>query len=72
MPFAVTKPGGGFHSLWGWVKAPEGAFNFSRREDAEDHIKANNLIGALIHKFEPVTPGQPPRMAPFGLGGRNG
>lgn len=66
MPFVVTRPGGGFHSLWGWVAKPGGGFSFSRKEDAEDHIRQNRLIGALVQKHEPASPTGAERMVPFG------
>jgi hypothetical protein len=70
MPFAVARQDGKYHSLWGWVADPNRAFNFMRKEDAEQHVRGQRLSDVTVKKFEAVTPGQPPKMAPFGLENR--
>lgn len=66
MPFVLTRPGGGYLALHGWTKNKAAAMEFRTKEDAQDHARTNDMIGALA---EVVVPPTPPGMDPNGAAG---
>lgn len=63
MPHVLTKPGGGYLSLYGWTNNKAGAMQFRTKEEALLHAEREKLTGALA---ELVVEAPPPGVDPNG------
>lgn len=58
MAHVLTRPGGGYLALHGWTKNKAAAMQFRGKEDALEHARTNDMIGALAELVvEPLPPG---------------
>ena len=63
MPHVLTRPGGGYLSLYGWTNNKAGAMQFRSKQEAQDHVEREKLVGALV---EMVPEAPPPGVDPNG------
>lgn len=66
MAYVITKPGGGYYSMYGWRGSPASAYQFRSKDEALDHIRTQRLIGALAEQYKPPSPAGVEQIAPFG------